>query len=108
METNYQNQQPQGYQPQESLPNSTLILVLGILSILVCQLLGIVALIMGNSSLNLYQQNPGRYSESSASQVRAGRICGIIGICIMAIFIILLIAGVGVASWFGLNSHNLD
>jgi ABC-type Fe3+ transport system permease subunit len=107
METNYQNQ-PQGYQPQESLPNATLILVLGILSILVCQPLGIAALIMGNSSMNAYQQNPGRYSESSLSTVKAGRICGIIGICLIALVIILMIAGVGVASWFGMNSNNMD
>lgn len=106
MEQNYQNQQPQGYQPQESLPNATLILVLGILSILVCQPLGIAALIMGNSSLNVYNQNPGRYSEGSLSSVKAGRICGIIGICLIAVVIIMIVAGVGIASWFGFASHD--
>ena len=93
METNYQNQPTQG-QRQEPLPNATTILVLGILSIVLCQPLGIAALIMGNNSLNVYNQNPERYSEGSLSSVKAGRICGIIGICLMAIGIILLIAGV--------------
>jgi hypothetical protein len=98
MEPNYQNQPPQGYQRQEPLPNATAILVLGILSILVCQLLGIAALIMANNSLALYRQNPERYSESSYNNVKAGKICGIIGIVLIAVFICLAIAGVGVFS----------
>jgi hypothetical protein len=93
MDTNYQNQPTHG-QRQESLPNATTILVLGILSIVLCQPLGIAALIMGNNSLRTYSQNPERYSEGSLSSVKAGRICGIIGICLMVLAAILLIAGV--------------
>lgn len=93
MDPNYQNQPTHG-QRQESLPNATTILVLGILSILLCQPLGIAALIMGNNSLSAYNQNPERYNEGSLNSVKAGRICGIIAICLMAIMIVLLIAGV--------------
>jgi len=109
MDQNYQNQkQPYGnYRRQESLPNATLILVLGILSILVCQPLGIAALIMGNSSLDAYQRDPERYTDGSLSSVKAGRVCGIIGICLIALVIILMIAGVGIASWFGFRDHNM-
>ncbi|MBD0377704.1 MAG: hypothetical protein ICV51_19005, partial [Flavisolibacter sp.] len=46
---NFQQQPYPQYQGQEPLPNATIILILGILSIVVCQLLGIVALIMGNN-----------------------------------------------------------
>ncbi len=95
METNYQNQ-PTQRQGQESLPNATTILVLGILSILVCQPLGIAALIMGNNSLSAYKQDPGRYAESSLSTVKAGRICGIIGICLILLILILILAGVSI------------
>lgn len=93
MDSNYQNQ-PTHPPRQEPLPNATTILVLGILSIVLCQPLGIAALIMGNNSLNAYRQNPERYSEGSLSSVKAGRICGIIGICIMALFIILFALGI--------------
>lgn len=108
MDQNYQNQQPPygNFQRQEPLPNATLILVLGILSILVCQPLGIAALIMGNNSLDAYQKNPERYTEGSLGNVKAGRICGIIGICLIGVFIILALAGVGFASWFGFRDHN--
>jgi hypothetical protein len=108
MDQNYQNQQSQGgFQRQESLPNATLILVLGILSILVCQPLGIAALIMGNNSIDAFNRSPERYTENSLGNVKAGRICGIIGICIMALFIILMIAGVSVASWFGMHDRGM-
>jgi hypothetical protein len=106
MDQNYQNlNQPYGNQPrQESLPNATLILVFGILSIFVCQLLGIAAWIMGNNSLALYNQNPERYTESSASSVKAGKICGIIGVCLFAAFILLwLVLGVSFLSFWGMK-----
>jgi hypothetical protein len=100
---NYQNPnyQDQNFPRQEPLPNAVLILVLGILSIVLCQPLGIAALIMGNNSIAQYQANPGRYTEGSLSNVKAGRICGIIGIALMALWIILMIAGVSVFSFLG-------
>ncbi len=97
MDQNYQNQQiPQGNygQQQQPLPNATAILVLGILSIVLCQPLGIAALIMGNQSISLYNQNPGLYTEGSLGTVKAGRICGIIGLCLIALWIFLMLAGV--------------
>lgn len=102
---NFQNQQP-SYNRQESLPNATLILILGIVSIVVCQPVGIAALIMGNNSIAQYHANPGRYSESSLSTVKAGKICGIIGIALMVLWIILLIAGVSVFSFLGTRDFN--
>ncbi len=105
MDQNYQNQQgPQGnYGPQQPLPNATLILVLGILSIVLCQPLGIAALIMGNQSISLYNQEPGRYTESSLGTVKAGRICGIIGLCLIALWILLMLAGVSIFSFMNFS-----
>lgn len=101
MDQNYQDQSSHSnYQRQEPLPNATLILVLGILSIVFCQPLGIAALVMGNNSIDLYNRNPGRYSEGSLSNVKAGRICGIIGICLMGLLILLWIAGISIFSVF--------
>jgi hypothetical protein len=105
MEPNYQQQQYGGHQRQEALPNATLILVFGILSIFVCQLLGIAAWIMANNSLSVYNQNPERYTESSASQVRAGKICGIIGICLMAVVLLLwIVLGISFFSFGGMKN----
>jgi len=63
----------------------TLILVLGILSLVVCAFLGIPAWIMGNN--DLAAMNAGQMDPSGRSTTNAGRICGMIGT-------ILLIVGV--------------
>lgn len=69
-------------------PKGTLILILGILSIVCIQLLGPVAWVMGNGALREIDANPGAYSNRGT--VNAGRICGIIG----TIFLVL-----GVVAW---------
>jgi hypothetical protein len=69
-------------------PKGTLILILGILSIVCVQLLGPVAWIMGNTAMREIDANPGACSNRGT--VNAGRICGIIG----TIFLVL-----GVITW---------
>jgi len=70
------------------LPNATATLVLGILSIVVCFICGIVALAISNKDVSLYKSNPELYSESSYSSLKAGRICAIIGIALQVVFLI--------------------
>ena len=74
------------------LPNATATLVLGILSIVVCFICGIVALAISNKDVALYKANPELYSESSYNNIKAGRICAIIGLALMALGIIIYIA----------------
>lgn len=82
----------------EKLPSSGGILTLGILSIVFAGLVGLVLGIIGTSmskkSLQLYKDNPSKYMATSFSHVKAGRVCGIIGICLssLALFIVILIA----------------
>lgn len=71
---------------QISVPNSTAVLVLGILSIVMCWCWGIIGLIMGIIALVLaskgnteYQANPQAYTQSSYKNLHAGKICAIIG-----------------------------
>jgi hypothetical protein len=71
------------------LPNATAVLVLGILSIVICGFLGIIGLVMGNKDISLYKANPGIYSESSYSSLKAGRICSIVGLCLWGFGIII-------------------
>lgn len=83
---------------QLPLPNSTAVLVLGILSIVFCWCLGIVgitlgiiALVLAGKASKLYQENPGKFTPGSMSNLKAGKICGIIGLCLSAIYIVYLI-----------------
>lgn len=83
----------------ETLPDSTAVLVLGILSIIAGFCYGIVGLIFGIIALaiasrpeRLYREQPNRYSQSSYGNLRAGRICAIIGLCISGLIVLIFVA----------------
>ncbi len=88
---------------KQTLPNATLILVFGILSIVTCCCygviglpLGIVALVLANKAKKLYLQQPEMYE--GYNNVNTGRILAIIGIILNSlyfIYAIFLIATIG-------------
>ncbi len=87
---------PMGMQPD--LPNHIGVLVLGICSIVFCicygipgLTCGIIALVMGNKAMALYNNNPNVYSEKSFKNAKAGRICGIIGTCLSIAYLIFIV-----------------
>ena len=89
-------QTPIGMQP--TLPNATAALVLGIISIPTCisygipgLACGIIAIILGSKAIKLYKANPGIYNLSSFNNANAGKICGIIGVSISALFLLYVI-----------------
>lgn len=70
---------------QQKLPNATLILVFGIISIVTCccygilgLIFGIIALILANKATKLYKENPEIYE--GFNNVKTGKILAIIGI----------------------------
>lgn len=86
-------------QPAQEHPKGTQVLILGILSILVCPVLGPFAIVQGKNALAEIDQNPTAYSNRST--VNIGRILGIIGTVLMVLYVIWLIVmliGIGIAS----------
>ncbi len=91
---------------QVSLPNATVILVLGIISIVGCccygvigLICGIIALIMANGATKLYNANPALYTESSYKNMNVGKICAIVGLILSVlslIYMICVIAFIGI------------
>ncbi len=79
---------------QNKLPNATAVLVLGIFSIIGCCcygvgiIPGIIGLILAKKDMKEYQANPELYT--NYGNLNIGRILSIIGICICAIYIIVL------------------
>lgn len=79
----------------EKLPNSTLVLVLGIISIITCicygqgLILGIVNLVLARNTSRMYHANPERYS--GHGDVKLGRILSIIGIVLSLVFLVMII-----------------
>ena len=78
-----------GYQPPREHPQGTTVLVLGLLSLVICQLLGPVALIMGNKALKEVDQSP--VPVSNRGSIQAGRICGLIATLLLILVAILII-----------------
>ncbi len=81
---------------RQQLPNSTLILVLGILSVIGCccygivgMILGIVAVVLANHASQLYHANPEIYI--GYQNVKSGKILGIIGIVLGAVGLIAFV-----------------
>lgn len=79
-------------------PNSTEVLVLGILSIVFCWCYGIVSVIMGIVTLVLasegekrYRMNPGLYTVSSYKNLKAGKTCAIVGLCLSVVSVLIVI-----------------
>ena len=97
------------------VPNSQGILILGIFSLVtsfccggigvVGLVLGIIAVSMSSKATQIYEQNPKAYTESSYKNINAGKICGIIGICLNGLMIVvgiiyLVVIGAGLATLF--------
>jgi hypothetical protein len=70
-------------------PQGTLILILGIASLVCFQPIGIAAWLMGNRALREIDAEPGRYSNRQLVQI--GRILGIIAVVLMIVGIIFLV-----------------
>ncbi|MFC4219653.1 CCC motif membrane protein [Flagellimonas marina] len=77
---------------RQKLPNATLILIFGIVSIVTCccygilgLIFGIIAMVLANSALKLHAANPEMYD--GVQNVKTGRILAIIGIVLNLLFI---------------------
>lgn len=80
---------------KQKLPNGTVILILGILSIITCccygigLILGIIALVLAKKDIVLYATNPELYSDYK--NVNTGKILAIIGVVLSAIYLLFVI-----------------
>jgi predicted RND superfamily exporter protein len=83
---------------RQQLPNSTLILVFGILSIIGCccyglvgLIFGVIALVLAKKATDTYAANPEMYI--GYQNVKSGKILAIIGVSLSVIYIVILIVG---------------
>ena len=88
--------QPQSHQGNLKLPGSGAALTLGILSIvlsgIIGLILGIVGITQANKGLDLEYLQPGKYDPSSVSQAKAGKVCSIIGIVLSGLVMLIILA----------------
>lgn len=95
--------QPYGYGPQQDHPQATTILVLGILSLVMCGLLGPFAWSMGKKALAEIDASGGMLG--GRGNVKAGYICGmissillIVSIVFVILYIIIVVIAIGASS----------
>lgn len=93
-----EGEKKQDVQQPKGVPNSAAVLVLGIISIALCWCYGVIgiatgviALVLGNKGKKTYEENPENYIESSYKNLKAGRICAIIGLSLSALYLIYII-----------------
>ena len=93
------NNKNQGSVGSGDIPNSVAVLVLGICSIVGCIFWGIPGVVCGIISLSLfknvksvYLSNPSYY-QNSYKNAQAGMICGIIGVSLSGLFVLILLLG---------------
>ena len=97
---------------KQQLPNSTLILVLGIVSIVTCccygfvgLIFGIVALVLANKATKTYAEQPELYT--GFQNVKTGKILAIIGIVLSVVYLLFVLWLVTVFGWEVLQDQEL-
>ena len=82
---------------EAELPSATATLALGIISIATCWLYGIpgiacgiIAIVLYRKDKVMYDSNPTKYEKSYKNSF-GGYVCGIIGLCLSALFLVYLI-----------------
>ena len=98
---------------KQTLPNSTLILIFGILSIVTCccygilgLIFGVVALVLAKKAKQTYLAEPELYS--GYNNVKTGRILAIIGIILSAIYLILNIVLIAIYGFEGMQEMMME
>lgn len=95
-----------------TLPNATTVLVLGILSLVGCMLYaipglicGIIAMVMHKKDKAIYLSNPSKYAEAFKTS-KAGNVCAIVGVSLSALFVLVLVVYfIWIFSVLGAVSH---
>lgn len=83
-------------------PKGMTVLILGILGIVCCSPLGIVAFFMGNTALKEIDAQPGRYGNRQIVQI--GRILGIVSMVLLVLSLLWIVFFGGLAAFSGSSS----
>ena len=78
---------PQYGGPPPNHPKAVTILVLGILGLVCCGVVGIIAWVMGNTALREIDSSGGAIG--GRGMVQAGRICGIVATCLLVLGVVV-------------------
>ncbi|GAB5563984.1 MAG: hypothetical protein Wins2KO_10470 [Winogradskyella sp.] len=96
----------------QKLPNSTLILIFGILSIVTCCcygivgiILGVIAIVLAGKATAVYKENPELYSDYN--NVKIGRILSYVGITLSVIYLLITVWMISTFGWEAMQDQEL-
>ncbi|MDQ3486063.1 MAG: DUF4190 domain-containing protein [Actinomycetota bacterium] len=87
------------YQSSQDHPQAIMVLVLGLIGLVACQILGPVAWVMGNSVVREIDASGGTVRGRDAANI--GRICGIIATALMILALLLFLGVLAVWATIG-------
>lgn len=97
---------------KQKLPNSTTVLVLGIITLLGCccnglpgVVTGIIALVLAKKDTELYNQNPSEYD--GFQNIQTGKVLAIIGLVLSALALVATVWAVVMFGWEALSNPEL-
>ena len=97
---------------QKKLPNATLILVFGILSILTCccygivgLVLGVIAIVMEKKATAIYLENPDLYTDFK--NVKTGKNLAYVGVILSLLYIVFVVIMIAVFGFESLQDQEL-
>lgn len=92
---------PAGYfgAPPPDHPQATTILIVGILSVVLCQILGPVAWVMGRRARDEIDASNGGLG--GRTQVTVGYVCGIVATCLLLLYVAIFVIAILVAAFSG-------
>jgi len=98
--------------PTQKLPNGTLVIILGIASIITCCCYGIISIILGGVGLflakkdtALYQENPSIYKDYNNIQI--GKVLSIIGIVLGVLYLFFMLWMISVIGWENMQNPEM-
>ncbi|MGV9414251.1 DUF4190 domain-containing protein [Nocardia sp. NPDC003693] len=83
--------------PPPDHPQATTVLILGILSLVLCQFLGPVAWVMGKRARDEIDASHGTLG--GRGMVNAGYICGIVATCLLALGLLVVVIAIVVGAF---------
>jgi hypothetical protein len=102
-----------GYGGPHTVPNSVAVLVLGIVSIVLCWcyglvsiILGVVGIVLANQAEKIYRANPEQFSIASYKNLKAGKICAIIGLSLGALYLVFIVIYIIVVGSLAFNGFS--
>lgn len=81
------------------LPNATNAQICGIVGLIMFWnvigiALNIAALIMGSNAMTEYERSPGTYQQAAYNKAKTGKVCGIIGLGLLGLFVVILVIAI--------------